>query len=491
MTDNPSPRFSPDDLVPQPEPTPDRPPADPGSRSSDDPDAGRADTDARADADADAGRAEGTDTGRADTEADTEADRVAGTHVDRPPTAAPETTPTPAPGPSDRDRAEPTAHVLAYDDRERRSPGPRPRSGAAGYIPQLDAAPTPDPYEPILEAAPPPEDHEPGNGTAPPLGPYLPQTEPGPGAGPYGGLALDTSPAAGLWPPPPVAVDDLPREPPEPRLDLGRVWTVARADLRQLAQARDFLYPMIGLGSLFYVIIPAILLLAITSIGSVEVVGRVSEALEALPDSAESQIRGETPEAQTAFALAVFLFAPVAVIVPLTISTAVGAATLVGERERGTGEFLAHSPASVREVYLGKLVASLIPGYLTVVVGFGAYSLLVNTIVGPSVGGWFFPTTQWWIMILWVLPPFLAICLSIVLRLSARVSSTAAAQQASGLVSLPLIMVAYSQATGVLFGAGALPYVVGALAWVGAIFSLRRGMRAVRRDRLLSVASGI
>ncbi|MDH3678990.1 MAG: ABC transporter permease subunit [Acidimicrobiia bacterium] len=270
-----------------------------------------------------------------------------------------------------------------------------------------------------------------------------------------------------------------------------RVVTVARTDLKQLAQARDFWLPMSLLGSLFFVVIPTILLLTITQIGSVEVVGRVSDALEVLPESAQSQIVGDSPEGQTGYALAVFLFAPVAVIVPLTISTAVGAATIVGERERGTGEFLAHSPASAREIYLGKLIASLLPGYATVAVGFGLYSVIVNLTVGPSVGGWFFPTTQWWVMILWVLPPFLAICLSLVLRLSARVSSTAAAQQASGLVSLPLIMIAYSQATGVLFGAGYLPLVVGAVAWIGAIVSLRRGMRSVTRSRLLGVASGI
>ena len=188
--------------------------------------------------------------------------------------------------------------------------------------------------------------------------------------------------------------------------------------------------------------VPAVLLTTIGRIGSVEVISRVSGALQMLPDTARDQIRGGSPAGQTGYALAVFLFAPMAVIVPLTISTAVGAATLVGERERGTGEFLAHSPASAREIYLGKLIASLLPGYATVVVGFGVYSLIVNVTVGPAVGGWFFPTAQWWVMILWVLPPFLAICLSLVLRLSARVSSTAAAQQASGLVSLPLIGIA-------------------------------------------------
>ena len=107
-------------------------------------------------------------------------------------------------------------------------------------------------------------------------------------------------------------------------------------------------------------------------------VNQISKTLDILPQAAQQQIQGTTPEARTAFALAVFLFAPVAVVVPLTISTAVGAATLVGERERGTGEFLAHSPATVREIYLGKLIASLVPGYFTTIVGFGLYSLVVN-----------------------------------------------------------------------------------------------------------------
>ncbi len=268
-----------------------------------------------------------------------------------------------------------------------------------------------------------------------------------------------------------------------------RVATVARTDLKQLIKARDFWVPMATLGSLFFIFVPLILLGTITSIGSVETVGRLSDTLEALPASAQEQIRGDTPEGRSAYALAVFLIAPVAVIVPLTISTAVGAATIVGERERGTGEFLAHSPASAREIYMGKLIASIVPGYATVVVGFSFYSVLVNLTVGPEVGGWFFPTRQWWIMILWVLPPFLFGCLSLVLRLSAKVNSTAAAQQASGLVSLPLIMIAYSQATGILFGAGWLPLYVGALAWVLAGISLSRGFRSLTRARLLGVAA--
>lgn len=271
-------------------------------------------------------------------------------------------------------------------------------------------------------------------------------------------------------------------------LQWAHIRTVARTDLKQLAQAKDYWIPMLILGGIFFVFVPTILLLTITQIGSVGAVAQLSQALEILPDSAASQLRGDTETGRAAYALAVFLFAPVAVVVPITISTAVGAATIVGERERGTGEFLAHSPAGIREIFLGKLIASLIPGYLTTIVGFGIYSLIVNTIVGPDVGGWFFPTKQWWVLMLWVVPPFLALTLSLVLRLSAKVKSTAAAQQASALVSLPLIMVAYTQASGSLYGGDKVAWYIGGIAWILASVALWRGVHSVTRARLLGVA---
>jgi ABC-type Na+ efflux pump permease subunit len=267
--------------------------------------------------------------------------------------------------------------------------------------------------------------------------------------------------------------------------------TIALTDLRQLWQSPDFWVPMMILASLFFIVIPTILLFAVTRAEDVNLVQKVASTLDVLPQRARAAVRGDTPSAKTSFTLAVYLFAPLAVIVPMTISTAVGANILVGERERGTGEFLAHSPAAVREIYLGKLIASLVPGYGTTLVGFGVYAVIVNLIVGPEVGGWFFPTSHWWVLMLWVVPPFLALTLSLVLRLSARVRSTAAAQQASGLVTLPLIMIAYSQATGSLYGAEAAGIWLGAVAWIVAALALTRGMRAVSRARLLGVADGI
>jgi ABC-2 type transport system permease protein len=112
----------------------------------------------------------------------------------------------------------------------------------------------------------------------------------------------------------------------------------------------------------------------------------------------------------------------------------------------------------------------------------------VNLIAGPAAGGWFFPTTEWMVMVFWIIPPFLLLTLSLVLRLSARVRSTAAAQQASGLITLPLIGVAYAQATGTLLGSTATTgWVLGAVAWVLALVSAHLGVRSVTRNRLLGV----
>lgn len=276
------------------------------------------------------------------------------------------------------------------------------------------------------------------------------------------------------------------------RMNPRRVLTVMRTDLRQLIGAKDFWIPMVLLGSFFFLIVPAFLLSIINSIGSVDSITQVSDALKLLPQSAQQAVpQDAAASTKVSYVLAVYLFAPIAVVVPLTISTAVGASSIVGERERGTGEFLAHSPADVREIYMGKLIASLIPGYVTTVVGFGIYSILVNVIVGPDVGGWFFPTPSWWLLIIWVLPPFLALALSLVLRLSARVKSTAAAQQASGLITFPLIIIAYGQSTGALLGSGApvLSLIIGAVAWVIALVSLSTGFRSLTRARLLGVAN--
>lgn len=269
-----------------------------------------------------------------------------------------------------------------------------------------------------------------------------------------------------------------------------RVWAIARTDLRQLAKSRDYWLPMGLLAALFFIVVPVVALNVIAGAQDSAVVNQIGTVLETLPLTIQENIQGDTPETQAAFAIAVYLLAPIAVVVPLTIAAAVGSNTIVGERERGTGEFLAHSPVTEREIYAGKLLAALIPGYGSTLIGFGIYSILVNIIVGPELGGWFFPTSGWWVLILWVVPPFIAIALSLIVRISARVQSAAAAQQAASLVSLPVILVSYTVASGLVYDPARAGLITGLLAWAIAYVGLASGARALRRELLLGIGIG-
>ena len=66
-------------------------------------------------------------------------------------------------------------------------------------------------------------------------------------------------------------------------------------------------------------------------------------------------------------------------------------------------------------------------------------------------GGGVVPAAGWWLLLLWGVPPFIAIALSIIVWVSSKVKSTAAAQQAASLVSLPVILASYGISSGLLY----------------------------------------
>ncbi len=264
---------------------------------------------------------------------------------------------------------------------------------------------------------------------------------------------------------------------------------VIRIDLYRLFKTKDYWIPLVILGGLFFVVMPAILLGSIGLVEHSPILGQIGDIIGTLPEAVQENIEGDNPAARASYAFAVYLLAPIAIIVPLTISSAVGANSIVGERERGTGEYLAHSPLTVKEIYVAKLIASLIPGYLAGIVGFTFYSLVVNVIVGSQVGGWFFPTVGWLLLVLWVIPPFIAIALALILRLSARVRSAASAQQASSLVTLPVILASYAVASGLLYSPVVTGSLAGLIAWIIAALLLASGSKSIKRERLLGVSS--
>ncbi|MGB5168018.1 MAG: ABC transporter permease subunit [Acidimicrobiia bacterium] len=272
-------------------------------------------------------------------------------------------------------------------------------------------------------------------------------------------------------------------------MNWDHVRAIAGADMRRLFKSKDYWIPLMMLATLFFVFMPLLALGVIGMLADTSMAQQLAGMVDSIPVDVSRSLPADDPGAQAAYLIAVYMLAPIAIIVPLTISVAVASNAIVGERERGTGEFLAHSPLTMKEIYFGKLLASLVPGYLITIVGFALYSLVVNLTVGPKIGGWFFPTSGWFLLIIFVIPPIIAIAIALVLRLSARMRSAAAAQQASSLVSLPIIIVSYALTVRVISAPGPSALLIGGIAWAIALLLAMRGAGKMKRERLLGVAS--
>ena len=90
---------------------------------------------------------------------------------------------------------------------------------------------------------------------------------------------------------------------------------------------------------------------------------------------------------------------------------------------------------------------------------------------------------------LWVMPPLIALAIALIVAISSRVTSGAAAQQASSLATLPLIVIAYGVSSNTLFRGMGTAFAIGGLAWCGAIFASWRASKTVSRERLLGMGA--
>jgi hypothetical protein len=89
----------------------------------------------------------------------------------------------------------------------------------------------------------------------------------------------------------------------------------------------------------------------------------------------------------------------------------------------------------------------------------------------------------------WLVPALLALAVTLIVTVSSRVTSGAAAQQASSLIALPLVVTAYGVSANAFFGWPGPAWIAGAIGWIAAAIAVRYGMRSLTRERLLGVGS--
>ena len=261
------------------------------------------------------------------------------------------------------------------------------------------------------------------------------------------------------------------------------VWTIAAKDLRESSATSQVLAPVVIVPFVFVAIYPVGLLLALRSMSPAD----AQELIAKIPASAFPGAAELTVQGQAAYIATVYLFAGFFLIIPTMVATVLAANSFAGEKERHTLEGVLYTPVSDTELVLGKILGAVLPAVVVSWVCFAVYAVLVNILGNPLIGHFYFPTLNWWVMMLLVAPAVSVFVTACVVWVSARVSSYQSANSIAGFAVLPLILLVVGQATGVMLLGPTLFAILGLILTILDILMMRWIIATFDRERVVAV----
>ncbi|ETT38812.1 ABC transporter permease [Paenibacillus sp. FSL R5-192] len=229
---------------------------------------------------------------------------------------------------------------------------------------------------------------------------------------------------------------------------------LVRKDIRSVTASIQLWLPMLIVPLIIGIIMPSALLWAASRM-ELRSVGNISfllESLDALTHGGQIPQLASMPtdNHRIVYYLAMYMFAPLFLIIPVMASSILTANSFAGEKERKTLEGLLFTPISMDTLFKGKVLAALIPSILLSWVTFLIYGIIANILMYPMFGTLMFPNLNWIILVVWVVPACSLMVILLNVLISAKVRGFQEAYQLGGLIVLPLIALVAGQASGML-----------------------------------------
>jgi ABC-2 type transport system permease protein len=263
-------------------------------------------------------------------------------------------------------------------------------------------------------------------------------------------------------------------------------WRIVRAiaakDLHLMRRTRAIWLPIVVTAAIMLVVFPA----AITILPLFGGEAALAKAIDELPSVLRARYAGLPPAQVWVRMITEQLFGALYLLVPIMAASITAADAFAGERERKTLEALLYTPATDRELLLGKLLVSGVPALCAAWGGFAVYALVLNVAGWPVMRRVFFPDLGSLLVALWLAPATSALGLGAMLHVSLRARGTQEAMQLGGLLVLPVVALVVGQVRGLALLGPVSVLVTGTLVWLAAALVLRAGARAFRRGELIT-----
>ena len=258
------------------------------------------------------------------------------------------------------------------------------------------------------------------------------------------------------------------------------IGAIAIKDFTAVRRSKGVMLPMLIVPFLLLVVLPLAVGLAARNAHPPD----VSSLLRTLPRGLARPLLDLPPRERLVTLVDGYLLAPLFLIVPLMLAAVLAADAFAGEKERKTLESLLHQPVPDRDLFLAKLLGAFAPAVAISWIGFACFTVVVDVTAWPVTHHLMVPTKLWAVVIFWVAPAVAALGLGVMVRVSARATSTQEANQLGGAVILPLIFLAVGQSTGLLLLTLPAAIGIGAVVWLVAALLIARGAQRFTRDRM-------
>lgn len=172
-------------------------------------------------------------------------------------------------------------------------------------------------------------------------------------------------------------------------------------------------------------------------------------------------------------------------IMPVMIPVSIAAYSIVGEKTTRSLEPLLATPITTVELLIGKMAAAVIPAIVVTWISFGIYLVGARLMVNDAVFARLLDPM--WLLAIFVAGPLLALmAVSVAVMVSSRVNDPRVAEQLSGAVVLPIILLVVGQSFGFIIISQELILVISGVVLVIDVILLYFSNIAFSRETILT-----
>ncbi len=234
---------------------------------------------------------------------------------------------------------------------------------------------------------------------------------------------------------------------------LEKAFLIFRKDWKEISRNWQVILPIIAVPLVLTIVLPVIMIYLPGAVYNQGVyTGDVTEFIKNIPSEVRMQISMMDSRQAMIYIVLVYLFAPFFLIIPLMASSVIASDSFAGEKERKTIEALLATPISDDELLLGKILVSFIPSMTVTILSFTVYTIVVDLLTYDIFNGkYILPNTTWLLLIFGAAPAVAFATIGLIVGISARVKGFREAQEISGVLIIPIVMLIAGQATGAFF----------------------------------------